>query len=151
EPSDAELVRAARAGQRWASEALFRRHARMANGLALRLLGRDEEIDDVVQEAYAIVFERLDSIQDGQAFASFLASVLVRHVRRILRRRRIARMLGLRPAAEPIDLAPFCAADAPPDVIAELRSVYAFVERLPAEERLALVLRRIDRVPLEDA
>jgi len=45
-PTDSELVRAARAGDPWAAEALVRRHARAVNGLALRLLGRDGDVDD---------------------------------------------------------------------------------------------------------
>src|SRR6266513_458158 len=59
-PSDAALVVAARAGEAWAQEALFRRHARMVNGLALRLIGRDADLDDLVQEAFAQALGSLD-------------------------------------------------------------------------------------------
>lgn len=149
-PPDAELVASARAGDAWAREALFRRHARLAAGLAFRLLGRDQEVDDVVQDAYVIVLERLDKLEDPQAFAAFLATVVVRRVRRVLRRRRLARALGLLPALSPIDPDAFASSTAPPDVVAELRSVYGALERLPIDERLALVLRRVDGLPLEE-
>lgn len=149
-PTDAALVVSARAGEAWAREALFRRHARMANGLAFRLLGRDQEVGDVVQDAYVIVLDRLHSLQDPQAFASFLAGVIVRRVRRVLRRRRLARRLGLLPAREPIDLTAFIAATAPPDAVAELRSIYKIVDELPTDERLALLLRRVEGLPLEE-
>jgi DNA-directed RNA polymerase specialized sigma24 family protein len=33
---------------------------------------------------------------------------------------------------------------APPDVAAELRALYAAIERFPAEERIALILRRVE-------
>src|SRR5262245_12312653 len=49
-PTDAALVVAARAKERWAQEVLFRRHAPRLNGLAYRVLGRDDEIDDLVQD-----------------------------------------------------------------------------------------------------
>ena len=149
-PSDAALVEAARAGEPWARDALFRRHARLANGLAFRLLGRDHEVDDIVQDAYVAVLDGLDGLQDPQAFASFLASVVVRRVGRLLRRRRLARRLGLMPRAAPIDVTAFVSPAAPPDAIAELRSIYAIVEELPTDERIALLLRRVEGLPLED-
>ncbi len=147
-PTDAALVVSARAGEAWAREALFRRHARMANGLAFRLLGRDQEVDDVVQDAYVIVLDRLDTLVDPQAFASFLASIVVHRVRRVLRRRRLARRLGLLPPADPADVTALAAATAPPDALAELRSLYRVVEELPTDERLALLLRRVEGLEL---
>ena len=149
-PSDAALVVAAREGEAWAREALFRRHARLANGLAFRLLGRDQEVDDVVQDAYVTVLDRLHRLEDPQAFSSFLASVIVHRVRRVLRRRRLARRLGLVPPAVPIDPTGFIASTAPPDAVAELRSVYAIVDDLPTDERLALLLRRVEGLPLDE-
>jgi RNA polymerase sigma-70 factor (ECF subfamily) len=149
-PTDAALVVAAREGEAWAREALFRRHARMANGLAFRLLGRDHEVDDVVQDAYVTVLDRLHRLEDPQAFAAFLGSVIVHRVRRVLRRRRLARRLGLLPRAVPIDPTAFVASTAPPDAVAELRSLYAIVEELPTDERLALLLRRVEGLPLEE-
>lgn len=149
-PSDATLVLAARKGEPWAQEALFRRHAAMADGLAFRLLGRDPDVADVVQDAYAIALGSLHKIDDPQAFASFLASIVVNVVRRLIRRRRFARRLGLVPAPEPIDVSRFVAPDAPADVVVELERIYRLLDDLPADERIALVLRRVEGLPLDD-
>ncbi|MFZ5892048.1 MAG: RNA polymerase sigma factor [Myxococcota bacterium] len=142
-PSDAALVVAARAGELWASEALFRRHARMALGLAYRLLPRDIEVDDVVQDSFVYALQRLDSLQNPQAFAAWLGSIVVRTVGKRLRRRRLLTRLGLR-AKEGIDPDLVTSASAPPEVRVALRRVYAIVEELPSEQRIALVLRRVD-------
>ena len=131
-PTDAALVVAARAGESWAQEALFRRHARMAVGLAHRLLPRDEEVDDIVQDCFVSALKRLGSLDNPQAFAAWLGSIVVRAVGKRLRRRRLLSRLGLR-APEEID----------PDAV-ELRRVYAVVAALPAQARVALVLRRVD-------
>ena len=40
--------------------------------------------------------------------------------------------------------------DAPPDVQTELRAVYALIDALPARERLALVLRRVEGMSHEE-
>jgi RNA polymerase sigma-70 factor, ECF subfamily len=149
-PSDAVLVEAARAGERSAQEALFRRHARMANGLAFRLLGSAQDVDDVVQDAYVIAFDRLHALKDPQAFGSFLGGIIVRRVRRVVRRRRLARRLGLLPESEALDVSVLVAPGASPQVVAELAAVYRLIERLPTDERLALVLRRVEGLSIDE-
>ena len=39
---------------------------------------------------------------------------------------------------------------APPDVATELRAVYGLLEKLPVEERIALVLRRVERLEIPE-
>lgn len=141
--TDAALVIAARAGEAWAREALFRRHARMAVGLAHRLLPSDVEVDDVVQDSFLFALQRLGSLHNPQAFAAWLGSIVVRTASKRLRRRRLLSRLGLR-AAAPVDPDRVTAATAPGEVAIELGRVYALVENLPVEQRIALILRRVD-------
>jgi len=142
-PTDAALVVAARAGESWAQEALFRRHARMALGLAHRLLPQDNEVDDLVQDCFVSALNRLSSLDNPQAFAAWLGSIVVRAVGKRLRRRRLLSRLGLR-VPEEIDADAIAAPSVPGDVAVELRRVYAVVAGLPAQARVALVLRRVD-------
>ncbi|MES1165714.1 MAG: sigma-70 family RNA polymerase sigma factor [Verrucomicrobiota bacterium] len=142
-PSDAALVVAARAGEEWAREALFRRHARMALGLAHRLLPRDEDVDDVVQDCFLSALQRLSTLQNPQAFAAWLGSIVVRVVGKRLRHRRLLVRLGLR-SAEAFDPDALAAPAAPGEVAVELRRVYTLVSHLPAQQRVALILRRVD-------
>jgi RNA polymerase sigma-70 factor (ECF subfamily) len=142
-PSDAALVVAARAAEPWAREALFRRYAPMANGLALRLMGRDVDLDDLVQDSFVGALRGLDRLEDPQAFAAWLSSIVVQTSHKVLRRRRLARRLGLyRP--EPIDVDALVARSAPPDAVIELRAIYRLLDDLPPRSRLALVLRRVE-------
>ncbi|HVJ21233.1 MAG TPA: sigma-70 family RNA polymerase sigma factor [Polyangiaceae bacterium] len=147
-PTDAALVIAARAGESWAQEALFRRHARMALGLAHRVLPQASEVDDLVQDAFLYAFEHLERLQNPQAFASWLGSIVVRTASKRLRRQRLLTRLGLR-RSEPIDLDQVIGRSAPADVALELRAVYGILERLPVEERIALVLRRVETMTVE--
>lgn len=148
-PSDAALVAAARAGDGWAQEALYRRHARMAIGLAHRLMPHDADVDDLVQDCFASALERLDALENPQAFAAWLGSIIVRAVGKRLRRQRLLARLGLR-IPEAIDLDDLVSPAAPPDVAVELRRVYALLVHLPAEERVALVLRRVDGLEIPE-
>lgn len=148
-PTDAALVLSARAGEPWAREALFRRYARLALGLAYRIMPYDPDVDDVVQDSFLYAFERLDRLSNPQAFQAWLSSIVVRTAGKRLRRRRLQVRLGLR-SAKPVDADEVVSKTAPPDVAAELRSVYELLERLPVEERIALVLRRVERLELPE-
>lgn len=148
-PSDAALVLAARAGEEWAREALFRRYARLALGLAYRILPLDADIDDLVQDSFLYAFERLDRLSNPQAFQAWLSAIVVRTAGKRLRRRKLQMRLGLL-RSEPIDPDQVISRSAPPDVAAELRAVYGLIERLSVEERIALVLRRVERLEIPE-
>jgi RNA polymerase sigma-70 factor (ECF subfamily) len=121
----------------------------MANRLAHRLVVNEADSDDLVQDAFVLAFERLATLSDPQAFAAWLSSILVRTAHKRLRRRRLMDWLGLRRAA-PIDLDAIVAPSAPPDIVAEARRVYAAVERLGVEERMALVLHRVEGLTIAE-
>jgi RNA polymerase sigma-70 factor, ECF subfamily len=149
-PGDAELVRAARAGEAWAAETLVRRHARACNGLALRLLGRDGDVDDVVQETFVSAFAALDRLQEPQAFAAWLSGILVRIVGKLIRRRRLLARLGMGRALLAIDLDALIAPTVPQDEALELRRLYALAERLPSAVRVPLLLQRVEGLGLDE-
>jgi RNA polymerase sigma-70 factor (ECF subfamily) len=149
-PSDAALVMAARAGEAWASEALFRRHAPMVNGLAYRLLGRDMDVDDLVQDSFVQALGALDALKEPQAFQSWLASIVVRTSSKLLRRRKLLNRLGLRRSGDAIDVDALVGKSVPPDAAAELRALYTVVDALPVKIRVPLLLRRVEGLSLEE-
>jgi RNA polymerase sigma-70 factor (ECF subfamily) len=141
---------AACAGESWAREALFRRYAPTGLGLAYRLLGRDSEIEDIVQDCFVQALSSLHGLDDPQAFSAWFSAIVVRTVHKVLRRRSIATRLGLRRAEPAIDIDALVAPSAPPDVAAELGAVYRLVEALPPRVRIALVLRRVEGQSLDE-
>jgi RNA polymerase sigma-70 factor, ECF subfamily len=147
--SDAALVQAALDGDASAKEALFRRHVGMASGLSLRLLGRDEELEDIVQESFLVAFGSLGRLERPQAFASWLASIVTRTAIATIRRRRLLSRLGLI-RGEPVPVEELVAPTAPPDVAADLSAVYRLVASLPLKERVVLVLRRVEELTLPE-
>src|SRR5438445_6589600 len=52
-PSDATLVVEAQRGSTWAMGTLLRRHVPRVHAIALALIGRDADLDDLVQESFA--------------------------------------------------------------------------------------------------
>jgi RNA polymerase sigma-70 factor (ECF subfamily) len=148
-PTDAALVIAARAGERWAQEALFERHARRALGLAQRVLGTSTDAEDVLQDAFVHALNRLHKLDNPQAFVAWLTTLVIHTAQKRLRRQRLLERLGIR-TLEPIDPDTLLAPGAPPEVTSELRSLYAAVSGMPSEERIALVLRRVEGMELQE-
>ena len=148
-PTDAALVAAARGGDAWARDALFARYARMVHGLAFRLMGRDADVDDLAQDAFVEALGALHRLQEPAAFSSWLGAIVVRTAHKRIRRRRLLQRLGLR-RGEAIDLDALPMNAAPPDVAAELREIYRVLDGLPPEERIALVLRRVEGLELRE-
>jgi RNA polymerase sigma-70 factor (ECF subfamily) len=149
-PPDRVLVLAARDGDLQARETLFRRHVKLAAGLSYRLLGGDDEVDDIVQDSFVTAFAKLGSLKEPQAFASWLSSIVVRTSSKRIRRRRLMRRLGLLRGEAPIDVDRLVSRQAPPDVAAELSATYRILNELPTDIRVALVLRRVEGHSFEE-
>lgn len=148
-PSDAALVVAARAGEAWAQEALYRRYARMVNGLAWRLMPGDSDVEDLVQDVFIQALDSLDRLTEPAAFGSWVGSITVRTAHKRIRRKRLKLRLGLA-RREPIDVDAVVSSSAPPDVASELRALYRLLDELPTEARIALVLRRVEGMQLAE-
>jgi RNA polymerase sigma-70 factor, ECF subfamily len=148
-PSDAALVLAARAGEAWARESLFRRYRQMVYGLAFRLTGGSVHVDDLVQESFVRALRSLHKLRDPQSFARWLGSVVVYTASKMRRHERMRKRLGLA-HPEPVDIDSFISRTAPPDIAMDLRAVYALLDVLPVEAHVALVLRRVEGMALEE-
>lgn len=147
-PMDRELVLAARAGEAWAAEALYRRHRKMVDRIAARYTPRHER-DDLVQDSFLKALCSLDQIENPELFSSWLASVVMRTAAHGFHRRRLVTGFddGL---AAGVGVEPLTSRAAPPDVFAELAKIYRVLERLPVEARLAFILRRVERMSIEE-
>jgi len=155
--SDAALVTAAVAGDHQAMHTLFERHAPMVNRLARRLLGPGVDANDLVQDAFVEALMGIARLKNGQAFQSWICSIVVRTAQKVHRRRRILGKLGLLPQQrsdqrldQRLDMDGFCSRNAPPDVVVELRAIYDLLNKLPAEMHVALILRRVEGLGVEE-
>ncbi len=149
-PTDADVVRAAQAEELWAFEALYRRNAPLAYGVVRRLLGTDEDVDDVVQDAFIAAFGKISALQNPDAFRSWLLRIAVGKVSRVIRKRRVLAAVGLRSRESRPDVDQFLGPSAPPDVALELGRLYEAVVALPTDDRIALLLRRVEGQSLEE-
>lgn len=87
--SDAHLVMRAREGDRFAFEALVRRHLRSAYVVALAELADGRDAEDAVQDAFVLALERLDECRDPGSFGAWLKRIVRNRARSVGRRERI--------------------------------------------------------------
>ncbi|HVS52089.1 MAG TPA: sigma-70 family RNA polymerase sigma factor [Opitutaceae bacterium] len=137
-PSDAELVRASRAGEKPAFEALVRRHQNLVTGVAYSVLGEHRAAEEVAQDAFIAAWQQLHQLKDPTRLRAWLAGMTRRMA---LNRRRVSARAAQRPGVAADDEA---AATVAPDVQAIEREEEAIVNQalsaLPEDFREALVL-----------
>jgi RNA polymerase sigma-70 factor (ECF subfamily) len=161
DPSDAELVRATRAGRRDAFDPLIERYQRRAVSVAYRLLGNLHDALEVCQEAFVRAYRNLGSLEDERRFRSWLLRIVTNLSLNFRRDRAVG---GRRVSLDDCILDEHGSRDdrsadsSCPDerpgaglAVAELRSVVqAAVAGLPEQQRTALVLFSVERLPQKE-
>jgi len=141
---DAALVAAALRSEPRAEEQLYRRHAPAVLAIATRLLGRSAEADDVAQDTFVIAFERLSQLERPAQFRGWVVRIAVSQVHRRFRRRKLLRALGLDRGQDDASLAKLALPSLDAESRADLARIDAALQRLPAPERVAFVLRHVE-------
>ena len=127
-------------------DTLFRTYAPYVAAVAHKLLGRDDEVDDVIQEVFIAALRGLHRVRDPGAIKGWLACVTVRTARRKLRMRRVRQFISTDPAPNYTAVAD---ASASPEQRALMSRVYQLLDTLPVDQRVPWVLRHIEGEGLE--
>jgi RNA polymerase sigma-70 factor (ECF subfamily) len=138
--SDETLAERVRQGEATAFDTLVERHMRRAFAVAYRILRHREDAEDLVQEAFLIALERIDSFERGRSFAPWFFRIVVNRGLNA-RRSRVLRTTEEIPAGA-------AARGAGPDVEAERSEarehISAAAARLPERERGVLRLFELE-------
>jgi RNA polymerase sigma-70 factor (ECF subfamily) len=126
---------------------VYRRYCRYVAAIVLRLDGRSNEVDDLVQDVFVEAARGIGRLRQPGAIKGWLATIAVRTVKRHLRLRRLRRFLGFDGDVGGLDLIDPSAS--PLDRLL-LRSVYRVLEDLPVNDRIAFSLHCIEGEKMED-
>ena len=157
-PSDElVLVRAAKAGDIQAFEALVKRYDRNVFRIAQHITQNREDAEDVVQEAFLKAYGNLTQFQEQSKFYTWLVRIAVNEALMKLRRRRPERMVSLdEDVKTEDDSMPREVADWSPNPEqqynqAELRDILGkTIQGLPAGFRTVFVLRDVEGLSTEE-
>lgn len=125
---------------------LFKRFAPYVARIGLRLLGRESDVDDLIQEVFLAAFKQRDQLRDPTAAKNWLATIAVRTARRQLRRRRLRQFVGLDQGGPALELPD---PQISPEKKALLARVYEILDNMGVERRLAWTLRYVEGEKLE--
>ncbi|HET8940308.1 MAG TPA: sigma-70 family RNA polymerase sigma factor [Polyangiales bacterium] len=134
------------AGAYMSEAQLFKRFAPYVARIGLRLLGREADVDDLIQEVFFAAFRQRDQLRDPQAAKNWLATIAVRTARRQLRRRRLRQFVGLDHGGPALELPD---PQISPEKRALLARVYEILDSMGVERRLAWTLRYVEGEKLE--
>jgi len=84
-----ELVARARRGDPAAFDELVRSYLRPAYAVALAVVGRPADAEDIAQDAFCLAFEKLDSCRDPSRFAGWLLTIVKNQARNWLVKRKL--------------------------------------------------------------
>jgi RNA polymerase sigma-70 factor (ECF subfamily) len=135
-----ELVARIRRGEPRAFETIVRQHLRSAYVVALAVLRRPTDAEDVAQEALIMALERIDTLREARHFRSWLLQI-VRNQALNWRSRRRLRDVSDQPPGELAELA----YDAcPPDALAFRFRLLEAMAVLGSNEREVVLLHDLE-------
>ena len=145
----AELVTAARGGDREAFDELVRATYADTYTLALRLTGNEEDARDVVQDAYIRAYRGLDRFRGDAQFSTWMYRITANCANTHLGKRVKHRHDVLDDAAPVADERPAVDPQLQADATALRHRLTAALEALPPKLRQVVVLRDIYDLPHE--
>jgi RNA polymerase sigma-70 factor (ECF subfamily) len=124
---------------------LFDGHARQVRSLLARILGPDQELEDLFQEVFARALARGPSLSGQSAPRAWLYGIAVHVAREQITRRRRRSWLRL-----PGRLPHQATSEVDWDAREAVRSFYTFLDGMPAEERISFALRKLAGLGLDE-
>lgn len=136
------------AGDRVAQQGLFAREKRRVHATLYRILGSNQDMEDLVQEAFFEVFRSLGSYRGEAVLSTWIDRVTARVAFAYLTHERGRRTARLELVPEPADGKPSLEQRALAREAA--RELYALLDRIEPNQRIAFTLHVIDGRPLKE-
>ena len=145
---DAALIEALRAGHPGAAAAFYDRYAGQVRLTLRSILGPDDDIPDLLQEVFIRAIDRVGKVREAGRLAAWLTTIAVFVGRAQIRLRSRRKWLRL---FSPERTRPRQLEQPPSEARRALRQVYAVLDDMPVDQRMAFVLRYVHGATLVEA
>ncbi|MBN2716428.1 MAG: RNA polymerase sigma factor [Deltaproteobacteria bacterium] len=147
--TDAELVRRAIDGDRWAEESLYRAHVDDIYTYCVRMLRHQTDAEDVVQDTFVQAFADLDTLRDPEKFKPWLMRIAYHRMHRVFRRRKYRRMFFLS-GRDDTPLDEQATSESTQEQRTELALLDAAIAQMSPEERACWILRYFEKYRIRE-
>lgn len=145
-PSDADCIRAVLAGDAEAFGTLVERYQHEFMRFAIRMLGARDDADEALQAAFVRAFRALSQCRDPERFGGWLYRIVANECRtRATRRGRRERWF-----VRDETLLDQAAAPSVDDAGAAREEIQRALDRIPADQREAFVLKYVEELSYEE-
>lgn len=138
---DATLARALIDKDVRAPRVAWTRFCPLVRRILRRSLGPEHDVEDIVQDVFLCLFERVHTLRDPVALKAFVIAITVRTARYELRRARVRRWVGLSRTAELPDVRVVHADSSAQHALIHF---YRALNRINERDRTAFVLRYVE-------
>jgi RNA polymerase sigma-70 factor (ECF subfamily) len=157
--TDLHLLRRARTGDFAAFTALVGRYHGRVFALARRILGQEQDAEDVTQQTFLSVLEHLDTFREESSVATWVLRIATNHALKVLRKRRGLPTVPLESPDERFEGLPHPEYIAQwrdtPDALAQRAEVRHLIDDALAElddkYRVVFVLRDVEGLSVREA
>ena len=144
---DPAFVPALRAGKLWARRCLYVTYGSHVARILKRILGRDAELDDMVQDVFIEAYTSASGLRQASALKAWLSRLTVFTARARIRRRQVRRLVRFwDPRRLPEHQAPVAGGS----TLDAVGRAHALLDRLGADERIVFVLRFVEGMGLRE-
>jgi RNA polymerase sigma-70 factor (ECF subfamily) len=145
--TDEELLQRLQRDRAATGALLHDRFGGEVNGLVWRLLGADQEHDDIVHLVFCRLISHAHRVREADKLAGWVRSVTVNTVYSELRKRGVRRLFVATQARRPEEFEDAATSLESRDLLAR---VYTVLDRLPAADRMAFSLRYVEGKQLSE-
>jgi len=142
-----ELVQALRTGHPGAAAAFYDQHSAHVYKILRSALETESDVPDLLQEVFIRALDNIGDLEEPDLIRGWLTSIAVFTARAHIRRAARRNFLGMfsPEKTRPMELEPPSS-----DARFALREIYQVLDTMPANERMAFVLRIVDGMTLPD-
>ncbi len=144
--TETEAIDRCRRGDISGLSELFETHREKVYRLSWRMLGSPQDAEDVLQEIYLKVYDRIKNYRGDSAFSTWLYRMTTNHCLDVLRRRKIIAFLGFENAPEAVEKK-----DSAKAINLGLSPVVEkALGKLPEKQKACLLLREMEELSYEE-
>jgi RNA polymerase sigma-70 factor, ECF subfamily len=150
EDDERAFVEALKRQDRIVQVRFYDRYADLVERIIARIVGVDDELPDLVHEAFMRALKAMQGLRNAEAITTWMTQIATRTAMDALRRRQTRRKwFSFRTSPQP-EIAVLEEPEGALDAQIALRLIYEILRDLPPEERAAFVLRRMEGGELGD-